>query len=348
LHGFLNEASYADRFSGVVLLASNGKPFFRKVYGVASRRYGVPNRIDTKFNLGSMNKMFTTIAIAQLFEQGRLTYEDPIGRYLGADWVSDEIGRKVLIRHLLTHTAGTGTFFNDVFWKSARDRYRAVDDYKELLAGMKTSFEPGTRWEYSNSGFILLGAIVEKVSGESYFDYVRDHIYRRAGMINTGEFDMDEPIPNLAIGYGKVKNSSGQDVWISNLFYHHIKGSPAGGGFSTADDLLKFDVALRTDRLIRRETRDRLWTPVPGATDGKSEWGYGFICRDDQGLGRVVFHSGGFLGISSTLDMYLDSGLTAVVLSNYSDGLDVVRDRLHAVLIAYRNRSAAPEPGAKE
>ncbi len=333
-------ATRNDQFSGVVLLASHGKPFSRKAYGLANRRYGVPNRIDTKFNLGSMNKMFTTIAIAQLQEQGKLNYDDAIGRYLGPDWVSEDTGRKVSIRHLLTHMGGTGSFFNDKYWKSPRDRYRDVDDYKELLANMRLAFEPGSKWEYSNSGFILLGAILEKLSGETYFDYVRDHVYRVAGMTSTGEYDMDEPVPNLAIGYGKTKNKAGNEIWISNLFYHHIKGSPAGGGFSTADDLLRFDLALRSDQLVRRETRDLLWTPVPGATDGKVRWGLGFICRTDERLGRVVFHSGGFLGISSTLDMYLDSGFTVVVLSNVSEGLDAVRDKISAVLAdRYRRQS---------
>jgi len=339
----ITRATFQDQFSGAVLLAKNGKPFFRKAYGLANRSFDVPTRIDTKLNLGSMNKMFTTVAIAQLQEQGKLDYNDVIGKFLGMDWISEEIGRKVKIRHLLTHTAGTGTFFNDLYWKSARDLFREVDDYKPLLAGMTLAFEPGTKWQYSNSGFVLLGAIVERLSGERYSDYVHDHIYRVAGMTNTGEFDMEELVPNLAVGYGTNRNREGKEIWVNNLFAHVIRGGPAGGGFSTVDDLLQFDLALRNDLLIRPETRELLWTSNPIATDGKAFWGYGFITRNQEGLGRVVFHSGGFLGISSILDIYRDSGFTVVILSNLSTGLDAVRGKIPRVLTSYVDQ--APNPG---
>jgi len=333
----ISQATERDEFSGAVLLAKDGIPFFRKAYGVACRRYGVLNRVDTSFNLGSMNKMFTTVAIAELREQGRLDYDDVLSRYLGADWISPEAAGRIRIRHLLTHTGGTGSFFNDTFWKSARERFREVEDYKELLAGLEPAFEPGSTWQYSNSGFILLGAIVESVSGQDYYEFIRANVYGPAGMDQSGEFDMDEPVPNLAIGYGRITNKAGKETWISNLFYHSIRGSPAGGGFATVDDLLKFDQAMRSDRLLRRETRERLWTPVPGATDGTVQWGYGFITRSDNKLGKVVFHSGGFLGISSILEMYVETGFTVVILSNLTSGLDAVRGKIPAILEAWHS-----------
>lgn len=337
LDSHIQDAVAAEEFSGTVLLAKGGKSFFIKAYGYASMGFEVPNKVDTKFNLGSMNKMFTTIAIGQLAEAGKLFYENPIGLYLGEDWVSIEMGKKVKISHLLTHTAGFGSFFNKIFWNSPRDWFKAVDDYKVLVQGEGLLFDPGTMWSYSNTGFVLLGAIVEKVSGADYFDYVRDHVFKPAGMVNTDSYDMEIPVPNLAIGYGKIEGKDGKVHWENNLFKHQIKGNPAGGGFSTVEDLLKFDIALRSNTLINGETWKLLTTVQPNTGTGRNKWGYGFIIREDEQLGKVVGHGGGFFGINSVLDMYMDTGYSVVVMSNYSDGVGAVEDKIREVLITLKN-----------
>ena len=332
LDKYITEKVSAEKFSGSVLLAKDGKSFFKKAYGFASRRFWVPNKVDTKFNLGSMNKMFTTIAVAQLIEKGRLSYQDKVGKYLGKEWISPENGEKITIHHLLTHTSGLGDFFSEVYWQSSKLLFFSVNDYQILVKDMELQFQPGTKWSYSNAGFVLLGAIIEKVAEMDYFDYVRENIYKKANMINSDSYEMDKPVPNLAIGYQKRKYEDGKERWQNNLFFHESKGSPAGGGFSTVEDLLNFDIALRGGTLVSQETWKLLITERAGPSEGKKKWGYGFIIENKEKLGRIVGHGGGFFGLSSNLDMYLDSGYTVVVMSNYGDGVEVVSEEIQKVI----------------
>src|SRR5262249_4825572 len=160
------------------------------------------NRIDTKFNLGSMNKMFTAVAIAQLVERGKLSFDDPLSKFL-PDFPDKESAEKIKIKQILTHTAGLGGYFSQKFIESSRDRFRTVDDMMKLAKEEKLQFEPGSKWQYSNTGFLVLGAVVEKVSGQSYYDYVRENIYRPAGMTNSDCYELDRVNTNLAVGYEK-------------------------------------------------------------------------------------------------------------------------------------------------
>jgi len=312
LDAYIDKLAGAEAFSGTVLLAKDGEIIYRKAAGLASRAFNVPNDMETKFNLGSMNKMFTAVAIAQLAERGQLRYDDSTGTYLGTDWLPETITSRVQIRHLLTHSSGLGSYFNETFDCSSRALFRTVDDYKPLVAGETLAFEPGSDWQYSNTGFLLLGAIVEKVSGLSYFEYVKRHIFEPAGMASTDSYEMDIDTPNLAIGYSRERGPGGT-VWRNNLYAHVVKGGPAGGGFSTAEDLLRFALAMRSGRLVRPETLDLLWSPKPELHS--PGYGYGFMVSQGPD-GRAVGHGGGFAGISSELDIHLDSGYTIVVLSN--------------------------------
>ncbi len=172
LKAYLDKVVAGDLFSGTVLLARNGEVLFKGAYGQANKDFDTPNNIDTKFNLGSMNKMFTAVAVAQLAKRGKLSFDDPVGKYLSTDWLPVEVAGKITIRHLLTHTSGLGSYFNEKFMNSSRALFRNVDDYKPLVADDRPAFEPGTKWAYSNTGFLLLGAVIEKVTGQNYFDYV--------------------------------------------------------------------------------------------------------------------------------------------------------------------------------
>lgn len=333
LDAFLKKLEKEDAFSGSVLVAKDRIPIFLKAYGLASREFNVPNRVDTKFNLGSMNKMFTAVAIAQLVEKGKLTYEEFIGKSLGSDWIKEETGKKVMIKHLLSHTSGLGSYFNEKFMKSSRLLYRNVDDYRPLVVDDAPAFEPGSNWQYSNTGFLLLGAIIEKVTGQSYFDYVRENIFKPAGMVNTDSYEMDSPTPNLAIGY--FKDFRGESpVWKNNIFEHVVKGGPAGGGFSTAEDLFRFDIALRDNKLISVASRELLMTAKPELKS--PDYGYGFGIGRSEKLGRTAGHSGGFSGISSVLRMYLDSGSAVVVLTNYGVQSQVALQKIEGLLSGIR------------
>ncbi len=329
LRTYVEKLARADRFSGTVLLAKDGKVLFKGAYGLASKRFDVPNKIDTKFNLGSMNKMFTAVAISQLVQRGQLSFDDSLGKFLSTDWLPHEITDKIKIKHLLTHTSGLGSYFNDKYMESSKALFRELDDYKPLVVGSTLAFEPGTDWQYSNTGFFLLGVVIEKVTGQNYFDYMRENIYKPAGMINSDCYDMDRPVPNLAMGYSRDPAPRGPQ-WTNNLYKHVIRGGPAGGGFSTVEDLLAFDVALRSHKLLNRELTENLWTSKPELNS--PDYGFGFGVGGTP-TNRVVGHGGGFPGINSNLDMFLDSGYTAAVMSNYDMGAQAVEGRIKELLV---------------
>jgi len=184
-------------------------PILKEAYGYASLAFEVPNRVDTKFNLGSMNKMFTGVAISQLAEKGNLSFDDRIIDHI-PDYPNEEIAGKVTIHQLLTHTSGLGNYWTEEYMKTSKDRFRAVEDYLPLFVDQPLLFEPGTSWSYSNSGFMVLGLIIESITGQSYFDYVMENIYKPAGMINTDAYELDYIIPNLAVGYTRAQARAGE------------------------------------------------------------------------------------------------------------------------------------------
>ena len=313
-----------DIFSGTVLIARGEELLLEHACGEASKRFHVPNNIDTKFNLGSMNKMFTATAIAQLVEKGLLSYQDPISKYVDESWLPKEITSKITIHHLLTHTSGLGSYFNETYSKGSRELYRTVEDFKPLVKEEKPAFEPGKRFRYSNTGMLLLGVVIESVTGQSYFDYIRKNIYEPAGMKNSDSYEMDYPVENLAIGYSLDRKS--EYGWQNNLFKHVIKGGPAGGGFSTVGDLHGFAHALQTGKLVSVDSLKTLWKDHSG-----ENYGYGFGVVQGPN-GKVVGHGGGFPGINGQLDIYLDKGYIVAVLSNYDHGASPVAQKISQLL----------------
>jgi CubicO group peptidase (beta-lactamase class C family) len=174
----------------------------------------------------------------------------------------------------------------------------------------------------------LAGAIIEKVSSQSYFDYARENIFKPAGMTATDSYEMDHPVPNLAIGYSPAQNDDGAR-WTNNIFMHVVKGGPAGGGFSTVEDLLRFDQALRNHKLLSAEMTETVWSAKPELNS--PGYGYGFGV-ERPAPDRIVGHSGGFPGISAKLSMYLDRGYSVVVLSNTDSGAPLIADKIRELL----------------
>ncbi|MGB9179623.1 MAG: serine hydrolase domain-containing protein [Pyrinomonadaceae bacterium] len=304
VEGFLNKVVAADEFSGTVLLAKDGQPIFHKAYGMASKEYAAANRTDTKFNLGSINKIFTQIAIGQLVEQGKLSFDDKLGKHL-PDYPNRDAAAKVNIRQLLDMSSGIGDFFGPEFDATPKDRLRNIKDFLPLFAAKPLEFEPGTKHAYSNGGYIVLGAIVEKVSGEDYYDYVRKHIFEPAGMQNTDWYEADTPVPNMASGYtteGARMGGTG-NARRNNLYTRPAKGSPAGGGYSTAEDLLKFANALQAKKLRVPNFRDNAAATKQSAPGAQPPQGPGF------GI------AGGAPGINALLT--IGNGYTLIVMSNY-------------------------------
>ncbi len=306
---FLDRLCERDLFSGTVLVGKGHEVLLAASCGEASKRFHAPVGMDTKFNIGSMNKMFTSVAIMQLVEKEMLSVDDPISKYVDETWLPKEITDAVTIHHLLTHTSGLGSYFTAEWDAASRKLYREVDDYKAIIAVDTLAFEPGTDWSYSNTGMFMLGVVIESVTGVSYFDYIRENIYTPVRMDNTDCYDMDCPVENLAIGYWSSDECD--DGWKNNYYEHVIRGGPAGGGFSTAPDLFQFARALQTGVLLSAESIGLMWTDHFDAG-----YGYGFSLREGS-AGKVVGHGGGFTGINANLDMFLDSGYIVVVMANY-------------------------------
>jgi CubicO group peptidase (beta-lactamase class C family) len=306
-------AASRDEFSGVVLVAKGERTIFHRAYGLADRSWRIPNRLDTRFNLASMNKMFTAVAIAQLIEAGKLHLEDTLGTIL-PDYPNKEAARSITIAHLLSHTAGLRMLFDRPEF-DRRKRYRTSSDYFPLFAAEPLLFEPGTASAYSNEGFVVLGAIVEKLSGSSYFDYVRERIFQPSGMSHTDSYAIDDVVPNLAVGYARYEDDPlGMGPRRPNWIFLQWKGSAAGGGYSTTGDLLKFVQTLRHPRLLRGGLVDTLLAP-----HGQGGWyGYGFQVQEFGGK-QVRGHGGGGpgSGISSELGWFLDGSYVVIVLGNY-------------------------------
>lgn len=312
LNELIKRLDNREVFSGTVLIAKGEKVLFSHASGEASKRFHISNKIDTKFNLGSMNKMFTSTAIMQLVEGGKLSLDDTLDKFLDESWLPKDVTSRITIHHLLTHTSGLGSYFNEKYSQSSRLLFRQLDDYKPLIKDDRPAFTPGERFSYSNTGMFLLGVVIEKVTGGNYFDWIRRNIAEKAGMIDTDCYDMDYPVENLAIGYSRDRNSPYK--WQNNLYKHVVKGGPAGGGFSTVTDLFRFARALVSGKLVSKPALEKMWTDHAGAG-----YGYGYGIFENQ-AGKYVGHSGGFDGINSNLDIFLDTGYTSAVMSNYDMG----------------------------
>lgn len=298
------------QFSGAVLVMKNGRVLFSHAYGLADRKKGIPNTLRTRFRIGSMNKMFTAVAILQLVQAGNVDLKAPLGKYL-TDYPNREVAAKVTIHQLLTHTGGTGDIFGPDF-DAHRTQLRTLADYVELYGKQGLEFEPGSRWAYSNYGFILLGRVIEKVSGQSYYDYVRQHIYGPAGMTRSGSLPENEPVPGRSIGYMKPP---GQTAWLPNTLWLPYRGTSAGGGYSTVEDLARFAHALLSHKLLSPDSTKLLITGKVKARPG-ARYAYGFEdARDADGNGWVG-HGGGAPGMNGDLRIYPESGYVVAVLAN--------------------------------
>ncbi len=328
LGAYVDRLAKANAFSGTMLFAKDGGVLATRAVGIANRDFNAPVTIDTAFNLGSMNKMMTAVAVMQLVEAGKLSLDDPISKHLSDDWLPKVDKSKVTVKHLLTHSSGLGSYFNDTFFNSSRALYRKVNDYKALVKDEELAFTPGSESRYSNTGMLIAGAVIERASGQDYFDYIAEHVTGPAGMTRSGFFELDHVNPNLAVGYEKQSTAAGVE-YTNNLYTHVIRGGPAGGGYSTVTDLLRFDQALRAQKLVGKSSLEQLWSPHPEV--GNPQYGLGFgVARGPAG--REVGHGGGFEGISANLGMYLDAGYTVCVLSNYGGAAELVATKARELI----------------
>lgn len=290
------------RFSGSVLVAKGGKVILSKGYGMANYELDVPNTPQTKFRLGSITKQFTALAITQLQERGLLNVEDPITKYL-PDFPK-ETGDKVTIFHLLTHTSGIPSFTNFPDYQQIKFNKFTGEKLIAWLKGKPLEFTPGENFKYNNSGYFLLGYIIEKVSGKTYEQFVQENIFTPLAMKNTG-FDRNSAlIKNRAAGY-TVKN---KELENSEYIDMTVPGG-AGAMYSTVEDLYTWDRALYTEKLVKKATLEKIYTPY------KSNYAYGWDVRE-QFKRKRISHGGGIDGFNTTIVRFVNDDTCIIALSN--------------------------------
>ncbi len=336
LHAYAGRLAAVDLYSGTLLLARGDRVLHEDAYGLASREYRAPNRPDTRYNLGSINKMFTAVAILRLVESGRLSLQDPVEKHLPGV-LDQEVARKVRIEHLLTHTSGLGDFlFTPEMMPLNRASFRHVADFLPHLANDRLAFEPGTRWAYSNTGFLVLGAILERVTGEEYHTHVRRTIFQPLGMSNTDSYARDAVVEGLASNYELDADATGRR-WRNVTFDVPVRGTPAGGGFSTSRDLYTFMRALTGNQLLSPQMTQAMLTPRPGL--GSPSYGYGIQILSPSG--NIIGHTGGGPGVSDFVAVHRPSGTITVALSNLSGETGALVRRAQT-LLGHREQPPAP------
>ena len=301
---YLAQETAAGRFSGTVLVAQQGRILLEKAYGLANRERKLPNTLQTRYHIGSLTKQFTAMAIMQLQERGKLRVTDRI-----TDYLSDcpPAWRDITIEELLTHTSGIVDYFDLPGADALLEHPATPDQIVELFRNRPLLFKPGSSWSYSNSGYVLLGQIIERVSGESYASWIQSHILAPAGMAST-TCGSSGPPAACAVGYNTD--------WTHAPDADLALGYSAGGLCSTVEDLYRWDQALYTTRLCSQESLDTMFSPHYKLAN--SAYGYGWTIRDDLGRRRIA-HSGLLYGFSAFIARYPDQRVTIILLSNLED-----------------------------
>jgi CubicO group peptidase (beta-lactamase class C family) len=298
----MNTVSDPVSFSGAVLIAKKGEILFSKAYGMADLEHNNPNTLKTKFRIGSLTKPFTATSIMQLVERNLLDVQDKVTKFI-PDYT---FGNEITIHQLLTHTSGIPNFTSFPEFRARIEKnYIKPLDFIELLNSKDLDFKPGDKYMYSNSGYYLLGMIIEVVSGMSFEYYLRENLFQPLDMIDSGYDRNKNIIPNRAHGYKLTEN-----VLEHADYTEMLNPFAAGGLYSTVGDLLLWDQALYTEKAVKRETLEQMFTPYD------SNYGYGWRIYDRYNQ-KVVEHGGGINGFVVHFQRYLKDNVCIIVLSNY-------------------------------
>ncbi len=300
------------QFNGTILVAEKGKVILKKGYGMANMEWSIPNQPDTKFRIGSVTKQFTATLIMQLVEEGNIKLDAKMTKYL-PDYRKDT-GDKVTVHQLLNHTSGIPSYTNAKFFEEDSRDPHSVDDFVKKFASGNLEFEPGSKFAYNNSGYFLLGAIIEKVTGKSYAEVLQERIFKPLGMSNSG-YDTHSPILNKrASGYQKTLEG------FVNAAYLDM-GLPysAGSLYSTVEDLYKWDRSLYGTKILSAKSKELMFTP------GLSNYGYGFDIREapigkTEKKTKIISHGGGINGFNCLFTRLVDQDGLIVILDNVSLG----------------------------
>jgi len=310
---YINPHIQMEKFSGSILIAQKGEILLSKGYGMANYEHSVPNTPHTKFRMGSLTKQFTAMAIMQLQEKGLLNVEDPIIKYF-PDY--PEVGKIITIHHLLTHTSGIPSFTGFPDFQKTSMMPSSLEETIARFKDKALEFAPGEKYNYSNSGYILLGAIIEKVSGQSYEMFLKENIFQPLKMMNTGYDHHSTILKDRAAGYCLSNEGLINAVYTDMSIAH-----AAGSLYTTAEDLYLWDRALYTEKLVKKSSLEKIFTPFVG------KYGYGWRIGDSFNR-KVVAHSGGINGFTTRIARYLDDEVCVIVLINI-EGMgvgDIARD----------------------
>lgn len=290
----------ATKFSGSVLVAKDGQIVYEHGFGLANREYDVLNTPQTRFRLASVSKQFTAAGIMMLEHEGKLKVEDPISKYVEVPtaW------KDVTLHQLLSHTSGVPENLRPALFKGMWGQPIDKDRLLEHLKDKPLDFKPGEKWSYSNTGYALLGLTIEKVSGKPYEDFLQGRVFDPLGMTNTGVDTRKLVLKNRAEGYGMSKGEfiHAQFIDMSQVF-------SAGSMYSTVEDMLKWDNALNTEKILPKKSLERMWTPV------KNEYGYGWLIVRARGH-KLMIHDGGLPGFVTTVLRFPDEKVYIAVLCN--------------------------------
>ena len=314
------------QFNGTALVAENGKVIYKGAFGLANIEWNIPNTPDTKFRLGSITKQFTATVILQLVEQGKIKLDAKLTDYLPE--YRKDTGDKVTIHHLLTHTSGIPSYTSQsgFFENVSRNPYK-VDEFVKKYASGDLEFEPGSKYTYNNSGYFLLGAIIERVTGKPYEQVLKANIFDPVGMTNTGYDHHDTLIPKRASGYRKTPDGYTNAPYLDMSIPY-----AAGSLYSTVEDLFLWDQALYTDKLLSAQSKALMYKPF------LDEYGYGWVItnasfkQNNQPV-QVITHNGGINGFTTTIVRFPNEKNLIVMLDNTgSEYLDRLSDSIAKVI----------------
>jgi CubicO group peptidase (beta-lactamase class C family) len=339
---------HAQGFSGVIVVADHGKPVYSRALGYRNVEANTPMTLDALFELASISKQFTAMAAMMLHQEGKLGYDDPVEKYLpGLPYPG------ITVRHLLTHTSGIPDMYGvmEQHWDKAKIATNA-----DIIAALKQYAPPrvsapGDKYEYSNTGYVLLASVVEKAAGQDFSDFVRARIFRPLALKDT---DIRSPqdwdrLERFALGYERDKATGklARAVDLSKATYTVYLGARTGPGrvSSTAADLLVWDQALYGEKLIRQATLADAFKPMRLNDGSLSQYGFGWMLRSDPALGRIVHHSGGNPGYTNHIFRLTDRNTTVVILSN--DAYEQSNALNEAILAAIKGPVGTGERGEK-
>jgi CubicO group peptidase (beta-lactamase class C family) len=310
VRSYVQKEMHEQHIPGLALLViRQGKIVRAEGYGLANVELQVPVKPQTIFESGSVGKQFTATAIMMLVEEGKLGLDDPLTKYFPnapASW------KQVTIRELLSHTAGLGDYPKDFDFR----KDWTEDEELKLIESIPLAYTPGTSWDYSNFGYVTLGILIHRVTGEFYGDFLQQRIFKPLRMETTRIISEADIIPNRSAGYRLVKGDLKNQEWVSPL----LNTTADGSLYFSILDLAKWDAALYTEKLLRKPSLDLMWTPVKLKTGetNKGHYGFGWFIDDRKGH-RCVHHDGSWQGFETAIDRYIDDQLTVVALSNLAD-----------------------------